>query len=285
MTAIVPSFVAKLDRAEKHIADLNEAIERYGGTHEDAASRPYTVRARVEGKKKGKVHRLHFTRHPTNTDIPLIAADAIYNLRSSLEHLAASMAPSKDRDSVTFPIFWRGVWDPFVEGENKQRRKDRQRWQTIERALPEDAVAYLKRLQPPDDGGKETHALRILNRFSNADRHTKLPVVAAGLEAMAMTWRMPNGSDVVTVAKANPKGFVENEAELKDCPKGAVNVDCIGTPVVMIRGEQVRRLYPVNYPLPLTLSDTLKFIREKVVSELHPYVRAPGGRSKRRHGG
>jgi hypothetical protein len=78
---IVPSYIAKLDRAERHLADLTAAIERYGGT--DKATRPYTVRARSTG----------FTSpgSSVNTGVPLIVADAIYNLRSSLDHL---MGPS-----------------------------------------------------------------------------------------------------------------------------------------------------------------------------------------------
>jgi hypothetical protein len=34
------------------------------------------------------VQRLEFTSLPENTDVPLIAADAVYNLRSALDHPA-----------------------------------------------------------------------------------------------------------------------------------------------------------------------------------------------------
>src|ERR1700733_10054402 len=79
----------------------------------------------------------------------------------------AAMVPSKDRDSCTFPIFWRGVWDPRVPGENAQRQKDRHRWLSIAHALPAEAVAYLKRLQPPDDAltAQEADLLRLLNQL------------------------------------------------------------------------------------------------------------------------
>jgi len=187
MAEIVPSFVGKLDRAETHLVELKAAIERYGGT--DPGTRPYTVRKRVESKRKGEVHRLHFTRSVENTDVPYIAADALYNLRASLDHLMAAMVPAKDRDSVMFPIFWRGVERPFIERENEQRRKDRERWLSIARRTQTGAVAFLKRLQPPDDApNKQTpHALRILNQLANTDRHTKLPIVAHGVDGLLIT--------------------------------------------------------------------------------------------------
>src|SRR4051794_33023831 len=119
MPAIVPSYVAKVTRAKQHLIDLEAEIERY------ALRKPYTVRERIEGKKKRKVRRLAFTEDPANTDIPIIAADVIYNLRSGLDHLMASLAPSARRSSVMFPVFWQGVWDAPIEGENEQRLKDR----------------------------------------------------------------------------------------------------------------------------------------------------------------
>lgn len=151
MPQLVPSYLAKLSRTEKHLVDLEAAIKAFGGS--TAETRPYTVRKRVEGKRE--VHRLHFTRSADNTEVPLIFADAIYNLRSSLDHLAGALVPSKDRRSVMFPILWRGVENPFVEREDEQRRKDRERWQSIAKRVQPGALTYLKRLQPPDERPSE----------------------------------------------------------------------------------------------------------------------------------
>jgi hypothetical protein len=78
----------------------------------------------TEGKKT--VYRLHFTRSVANTEVPLIAADAIYNRRSSLDHLMGALVPKKKRDSVIFPIFFRGVWRAEKVAENAQRTKERE---------------------------------------------------------------------------------------------------------------------------------------------------------------
>src|SRR2546422_551282 len=139
MATITPSYVAKLSRAEKHLIDLEAEIHRY------ASAEPYTVSEGVEGKKERKVHRLAFTTDPANTDIPIIAADALYNLRSCLDHLMNSLIAPEDRGKAMFPIFFEGVWEPPVKGENKQRVKERARWASDVKALPDDAIAILKR--------------------------------------------------------------------------------------------------------------------------------------------
>lgn len=277
MADIIPSYLAKLTRAEKHLIDLKDAIDKYGGTN--AASRPYTLRKRIEGHNQREVHRLHFTRSPANTEIPLIAADAIYNMRSSLEHLIAALAPAKDRDRLTFPVFWRGVWEPLVHGEDVRRRKARHVWRAIAKALPAEAVAVLKMLQPPDDAGstEEDHDLRILNRLSNTDRHSKLPVAAGGVLTLNTIWRLKDGSEKIGLAAADSGHVVEDGAEIKDVPQGAVYVECQGTPVVVIRlrdKDVASQRKSVNVMLPGGLEAIRGFIAGEVVPRLLPYIRA-----------
>jgi hypothetical protein len=273
---IVPSFVAKLNRAEKHLVDLKDAIERFGGS--DPASRPYTVRARIESKKKPKVHRLYFTRSILNTDVPLIAADAIYSLRSSMEHLMGALVASKDRDSVTFPVFFRGVWEPPIPGENQQRLKDRQRWATVARAVHADALAFLKQTQPPDDAptAQTPHALRLLNQLSNNDRHTKLPLVAHGVQGLLIRWRLPSGDTGTTAGIPSPGHLLEDHAEIRNVPNGAVYVESYGTPEIVIRTALTNAHGRINLPVIDFVSDTLDLLRGTVIPGLTPYVRVAG---------
>jgi hypothetical protein len=279
MADIIPSYLAKLARAEKHLADLKDAIDVYGGV--GTSSHPYTLRKRVEGYDKREVYRLHFTRSPANTEIPLIAADAIYNMRSSLEHLIAALAPASGRDKLTFPIFWRGVWEPDIEGEDMRRRKARHVWRAIDKALAPEAVAALKLLQPPDDAGpgEKDHDLRILNRLSNTDRHAKLPVAAGGVLTLNTLWRLRDGSEKIGLAAADPGHVVEDGAETKDVPPGAVYVECEGTPVVVIRlrdKDVASQRKSVNIMLPGGLEAVRGFIDREVVPRLLPYVRGEG---------
>ena len=56
MTEVVPSWILKGGRAEKHLHDLKLLIAAWGDPH------PYEVAIRSEGKKD--VYRLHFTSTP-----------------------------------------------------------------------------------------------------------------------------------------------------------------------------------------------------------------------------
>ena len=128
-------------RARIGFFELEFEIHRYTRRH------PYRARPRMEGKRK--VYRLEYTRQPDD-ELAVIAGDFVYNIRSALDHLAASMVPSKNRYSVAFPIFWQGVWENSIEGENEQRVKDRARWVSCTREMPDEAVAILKDCQPPE---------------------------------------------------------------------------------------------------------------------------------------
>ena len=269
MPSIVPSYLAKLDRAQHHLGELKDAIERFGGT--DKASRPYTIRKSLEGRRT--VHRLHFRRSVVNTDIPLITADAIYNLRSSLDHLMSALAPPS-RNPI-FPIFFRGVGGASVAGENAQRVKERERWVSDTKYIGAEAVALLKRLQPPDEPthDESAHGLRLLNQFSNKDRHTRLPMVADGVEGLLISWRMPDGEIRQALARPDPDHLIEANATLSNVPRGAEYVECYGPVHIVIRTSMADQHGKVNVPVIDFVSNMLDFIRDAVVPGLVPYVR------------
>jgi hypothetical protein len=228
MTSIIPSYIAKVTRAEKHIADLEAEIARY------AARKPYAVREAIEGKKK--VHRLVFTRDPANTDIPLIAADAIHNLRFALDHLMAALVPNKQRRSVMFPVYFQGVWEAAPPGENPERTKSRERWASDTANVRPGALTLLKTLQPPDDAGDqgEVNIIQVIHRLSTRDRHERLPIVAVGLSTMALSWERPDKRIEIGRGRSQAGHFLQDHACLDGVPNYAVNVKIEGTPTVGI---------------------------------------------------
>jgi hypothetical protein len=222
-----PSYDLKLERAEKHLIDLEDAIARYSDSH------PYEVRAEREGKNQERVHRFWFTRQPPD-EIALIAADFLYNIHSGLNHLACALA-SKERSHVGFPIFWQGVWEPPADGDDKQRSDDRIRWQTYTRNMDERAVEILKVAQPYDRGREtlNTHSLAMLNKLRNKDAHSKLVVVGASL-------RHPQGGCVTQDGveySVNPLDEWEGPADgaTLHLPEDATEVHLTGTAVVVLR--------------------------------------------------
>jgi hypothetical protein len=271
MPSIVPSYIAKLDRAQHHLDELKEAINAFGGSGTEAASRPYTITRSRESRRM--VDRLEFTRSVVNTDIPLIAADAIYNLRSGLDHLMTALSPA-GRNPI-FPIFFRGVADPPVDGENDQRIKLRERWVSDTAHVAPHAVELLKRLQPPDEPthAESPHGLRLLNQLSNKDRHTRLPLVADGVEGLIINWRMPDGHLQQALARPDADHLIEDGAKLSNVPQGAEYEACYGPVHIVIKTPLSNEHGAINLPVIDFVSDTLDFIRDTVVSGLVPNVR------------
>src|SRR5262245_53829289 len=215
-----PSFDLKLDRAEKHLVDLEQAIDVWVDTH------PYQVSKRQETQRKPPVYRLHFTSQPPD-EIAILAADFLYNVHSGLNHLAAALVPKSRRTKTMFPILWEGVWNKGPEGEDEQRVKDRGKWKSFTKGMHEDAIALIKSAQPPDVGKDEvsTAGLAVINRLRNTDAHSKLPIVAhrllqprgsfVGHDGVFREWNVP--------ANEFGSGFDEG-AEIKNIPVGAMDV-------------------------------------------------------------
>jgi hypothetical protein len=269
VSAVVPSYLAKISRAEKHLVELHEAIDEY------AASRPYAVRKWVEGKKKKPVWRLAFTQTPANTDIPIIAADVIYNLRSALDHLMSCLVANKDRSSVIFPIMFAGVWKPHTAGDDAQRAKLRARWNSDTKSVKPEALAILKALQPPNDTGDGTEAnrLRALNSFSNRDRHERLPIIATGLDQPILTGTRGNGREYRGLPEPNqPSDFAHDDARLK-VPPDSMKVEIEGTPLVVIQVGKDERGRLRYLRLPQLFDETIPWLKLRVTDALIPYVR------------
>jgi hypothetical protein len=276
MVAIVPSYLTKLRTAKEDLVRLEEEIERY------VMRNPYRVVERAEGKRKPKVRRLEITADPANTDIPRIAGDIIYNLRSAPDHLMSALVPRKQRSSVMFPIYFEGVWKDASEEENEQREKERGRWCSDTKALPEPVLAILRALQPPDTDDKpadETHVLQTINRLANADDHTRPPVAALGLSDCMVKWTLPDGTvqHGTGHARRDERGrldtFIEDGAELKEIPRDATDVEVAGVPVVALYVASQGRYAPI----PELLAHAAGLIEKRVITPLIPFVEPDAG--------
>jgi len=72
---------AKLERAEKHIADIDTAIRLF------FESNPYVIVARQDQRTGDYISYVESVRD-VPADVSLIAGDALHNTRSALDHLA-----------------------------------------------------------------------------------------------------------------------------------------------------------------------------------------------------
>ena len=268
MAELVPSYILKADRAEKHLHDLKVTIAQWADTH------PYAVSLSADGKRDSC--HLRFTSSPP-LELGTMAADFVYNLRSGLDHLMAALVPSAQRRSVYFPIYFEGVWDDPPEGEDEQRTKDRGRWRSDTAKVRPEAIAILKSLQPPKGAprpGKGVHALLLLNRISNTDRHQRLPVLFTALKGFRLLWQDPLGNQHIgptdTGTPADMR-VLQDGAEL-GFPRGAANVQIGGSPVVAVRILDP----PRDIEIPRAFDQALDAYRTRVVGPLSPYVHHPG---------
>lgn len=257
----------KISRAKKHLAELDAAVARYRDSH------PYE--AYLAGKRK-PVWRMRFTSSPANTQIPIIAADLVYNLRSGLDHLAAALVPASFASHVAFPIFQPGIWEPPADGENKELTDARGRWNTYTRKMPPEAVAILRALQPGQDVTHRVHHLVLINRLSNTDRHTKFPVFASGLKDPKATIDSDDRAKLGSVTIGNvPEGyggaFLEDGGEIAfpSLNRVPTNVDLHGEPTIIIRLTKNQG----NIPVPEAFANSINYIENEIMTPLLPYVR------------
>ena len=83
---IPPGVIAKLNRADRHIVDLGDLVERF------LTSQPFAVERVVS--EDGRRHVVRWTRTAEiPVEISLVAGDAVHNLRSALDHLAVEIRP------------------------------------------------------------------------------------------------------------------------------------------------------------------------------------------------
>lgn len=255
------SYDLKLDRAEKHLVEIEDLVSGYEGSH------PYAVSTSIEGQQQRETHRLRFTDQPSSK-LSLVVGDFVYNLRSALDHIRSALVPKNRERKGYFPIYFPGVWEEPVEGENVDRTKARARWRTDTKGVHPDALTILKRVQRHAalDEKKSPPALTLLNRIAIKDRHTKLPVVAIALAEVTGTCRRSDGV-VYTLPTWSRLEGLSDGAKI-GVPDGAVDVQIQGTPVVVVRvtdGQAIR--------IPKMLREViLPGIRE-IIDDLRPYAR------------
>jgi hypothetical protein len=260
MVAIEPSYFAKLRRAERHLGELTRAVAQYADTH------PYTFDLRAD-----RTGRLTFTAFPENTEIPIIAADVIYNMRSALDHLMAKLVPASRERSVYFPILFDGVWEGSVDGEDERTTKDRERWATYVKGAHPQAVEIIKGMQPsPNQCASDptVNFLVALNRMAVRDRHTRLPLTAPTLADYTVTVKRADGAK--STGWGDSPGALHDEGLMTGLPDGIVEARIHGKTVVAVQiGGDLGHLR-----LPDSLAMGLRICRERVIAPLVPFVRA-----------
>lgn len=262
-SAIVPSYFTKLSRAEVHIARLDELVTVYRDSH------PYEV---VRPTDSDPNFRVRFTSTATNTEIPLLIGDAVYNIHTALHHLNAALVPPARRHHVMFPILWKDVWVE-LENEDREQRRGRERWDSVTRGVKDEAVTILKRIQPPanlNNSDPEVHMLTLLNRLSNTDRHRALNPVISGLDDICVGLTRSDGTThELSEQFSNDRRFgMVRDGGLIHLEPDEVDVSSfVGRAQVVVRLSSPEG----DLVLPGSLLRLLEWIRTNVVFPLSQY--------------
>jgi hypothetical protein len=143
----------KLERADRHLFDLKETWDAFVGGD------PYPFRSEDDPHTGDRIYKL-VSAGLIPSSIPLIAGDAIQNLRSALDHLAyhlVSLGPSEagHGDKIYFPI-----------GERAKEFDSRLR--QLKKHLRPDAIRPLEAVEAHEDGSGEIlwhlHCLNIIDK-------------------------------------------------------------------------------------------------------------------------
>lgn len=263
-----PSYIRKADWAEKHLSDLTLLLAEFAAEH------PYTITDPVKHKHDQRISRLVFTREP-DPEIGLMAGDIAYNLRASFDYLIGSLVPSSERSRVLCPILTEPVWEiPHVSTENKDRTKDRERWYSLTRHIRStEAITALKGLMPLDSRRQppQEHALTIIHRLANKDRHQRLPILTWGLTDVKIKGVRKGGNGMVPLLIPGmdlSREGIKSGAPLP-IPDGIAYVKLRGTAVVLVRvGEE-----HMNFRIPDSFLITLRWLRNEAFPALAPFSR------------
>jgi hypothetical protein len=157
----------KIDRANKHICDLDVAL----GAFFD--SRPYSAEFKDDLNAGQRIYYIS-TLQDVPAEIICIVADVLQNLRSALDHLAYQLvlaAHGTPDTNTAFPVFD----DPAKYKAESTRKVKGMRQQAV------DAIEAVK----PYKGGNDL--LWRLHRLNNIDKHRLLLAVASHQVAHTMT--------------------------------------------------------------------------------------------------
>ncbi len=163
-TAPVGPYV-KLVRAHKQ---LRRAEKLYAAWE---SKDPYRILVHHDTEKGEYVYRLERV-HAPNSSIEMIIEEAIYHMRSSLDHLVCALLPGSTRGRG-FPIF---IDDPYAA---KATSRTRDGWANLTKGLGQDAMAVLKAFQPYQDRDEaDQHPLSRLNQLSILYKHISVEQIA-----------------------------------------------------------------------------------------------------------
>jgi hypothetical protein len=157
----------KIERAKKHVSDLNSEITAFLKTY------PYRVGAKHDPQTRQLVYYVVGV-EVTPDSLPLIAGDAIQNLMSALDHMAYQLVCSDTGDHPPNP---RWIYFPIADDAQKYEAGKRGKI----KGARDETLELIDALKPYKGGNDPLWALFRLN---NIEKHRLLMTVGSMLKAI-----------------------------------------------------------------------------------------------------
>lgn len=193
------SAAHKMKRADEHLRTLTREINDFLDKH------PQRVTRETDMEKALYIYHVYaeaLTAPPHR--FGLIAADAIHNMRSALDHAAWQLAllrTDKPARTTAFPIF--------------TQRDDKALCRMV-CSMPLQCQVALEAVQPYHGEYPRLHLLAILHRLWNMDKHRAIPVTSHAFDMRVYTGAggshefLDNGDVIIRVPiVANPEVYLE----------------------------------------------------------------------------
>lgn len=271
------SWIRKFARAEEHLNELKAMIGAVGNRQ----PHPISKSLETHNSIRQWVYRLDLG-FGTDLDenLPIIAGDFLYNIRSGLDHRAASLVPAEKKHEVQFPIF---ADDPLTMDPSRPEAhlntKAWRAWKGAMKPFPESVVAALTDLQPFKtarelDQPAMWHTLDILRTLHDADEHKGLFLADRGIADADI---LVNG----TLDSSTPESVVLKDGTVIFTSLTEVEVQIIGTALVALGvSEQGSDESPIpggkkRWRLPYTFDTMLVHIAETVLPALEGLIVYP----------
>ncbi len=240
---------AKLNWADKHIADLRSLMRAY------FHSRPPAVSGELEfdfDRNRSDWSRVIFK--PVDESIPLTIGDAAVNLRGALDYLAGILVREEGNDPVAaktlFPILERQGRDQF--GAPKPLY--------VKGSVSDDALKIIDAVQPYKTPEWLDHPLLFVENLANINKHRWVPTGTKEISDVVFTDpRIQLARYAVTLGQVG-----DDYAELIFTLTGAPGeVETGSSAYIFVEHAEGRRVAPIK-----GLTDAAQFIREWVVGPI-----------------
>jgi len=191
----------KIQRAEKHMVDINQEAMRYAESH------PYACeRIRLLDSEDTIWGRFRITKQP-DPMIAIMLGDFIHNLRSALDWVFVACSPRKHRYKASFPILFKDVFAKNADGNFMFSDTERKNVETGLQGLHPEARALVIKLQPYHLGANTHRAiLGLISRLENADKHRQLIAIGCGGQDFRGSLTIPDVPESFEVAGALTTG-------------------------------------------------------------------------------